>query len=49
MENAMSIFFNVLLFVGVFCLILLIPEPGDRRAARARRAAGQTHPTRKVA
>jgi len=39
----------VLLFVGVFCLILLIPEPGDRRAARARRAAGNASPTRKVA
>ncbi len=45
----MSIFFNVLLFVGVFCLILLIPEPGDRRAARVRRAGRQTHPTRRVA
>jgi len=45
----MSVFFNVLLFVGVFCLILLIPEPGDRRAGRARRAAGDTQPTRKVA
>jgi hypothetical protein len=49
MENAMSVFFNVLLFVGVFCLILLIPEPGDRRAARARRTAGDPEPTRKVA
>ena len=45
----MSVFFNVLLFVGVFCLILLVPEPGDRRAARARRAAGNTQSTRKVA
>jgi hypothetical protein len=49
MENAMSVFFNVLLFVGIFCLILLIPEPGDRRAARARRASGDSQPTRKVA
>jgi hypothetical protein len=48
-ENAMSVFFNVLLFIGVFCLILLAPEPGDRRAARARRAAGDPSPTRKVA
>jgi hypothetical protein len=44
----MSVFFNLLLFVGVFCLILLLPEPGDRRA-RARRGAGDTQPTRKVA
>ena len=29
----MSVFFNLLLF-GIFCLILLIPEPGDTRAAR---------------
>jgi hypothetical protein len=49
MENAMSVFFNVLLFVGAFCLILLIPELGDRRVARARRAAGDPEPTRKVA
>jgi hypothetical protein len=49
MDNAMSVFFNVLLFVGVFCLILLIPEPGDRRAARARRAADGAPPTRKIA
>jgi hypothetical protein len=48
MENAMSVFFNVLLFVGVFCLILLIPEPGDRRA-RVRRAPRETESTRKVA
>ena len=45
----MSVFFNVLLFVGVFCLLLLIPEPGDRRTARARRTDGDTQPTRKVA
>ena len=45
----MSVFFNVLLFVGIFCLILLVPEPGDWRAARARRAGGATQPTRKVA
>jgi hypothetical protein len=45
----MSVFFNVLLFVGVFCLILLVPEPGDRRGVRARRAAGDSEPTRKVA
>jgi hypothetical protein len=45
----MSVFFNVLLFVGVFYLILLIPEPGDGRAARARPASGDIKPTRKVA
>ena len=45
----MSVFFNVLLFVGVFCLILLIPEPGDGRAAGARRVSGDSQPTRKVA
>jgi hypothetical protein len=45
----MSVFFNLLLFVGVFCLILLVPAPGDRRAARPRRAGGDTQPTRKVA
>ena len=28
----MSVFFNLLLFVGVFYLILQVPEPGDRRA-----------------
>jgi hypothetical protein len=44
----MSVFFNLLLFVGVFCLILLIPEPGDRRTARTRRST-ETQPTRKVA
>ncbi len=44
----MSVFFNVLLFVGVFCLILLVPEPGDRRAAR-RRAAADGQSPRKVA
>ena len=43
----MSVFFNLLLFVGIFCLILLVPS--DRRAARARRADGATQPTRKVA
>jgi len=35
----MSVFFNLLLFVGVFYLILQLPEPGDRRAARANRAS----------
>jgi len=47
--DLMSVFFNLLLFVGVFYLILQIPEPGDWRAARARRAAGNHQPTRKVA
>ena len=41
----MSVLFNLLLFVGVFYLILQIPE----RVARARRAAGSNQPTRKVA
>ena len=45
----MSVFFNVLLFVAVFCLILLVPEPGDKRAPRTRRAAGDPPPARKVA
>lgn len=46
----MSVFFNVLLFVAVFCLILLVPEPGDKaRAARGRRAAGDPQPSQKVA
>jgi hypothetical protein len=45
----MSVLFNMLLFVGVFCLILLVPEPGDGRAARPRRAAGDVSPTQKVA
>ena len=31
----MSAFFNLLLFLGVFYLILRIPEPGDKRARRA--------------
>ncbi|HEU5258081.1 MAG TPA: hypothetical protein VFU28_18970 [Vicinamibacterales bacterium] len=43
----MSVFFNLLLFVGVFYLILQLPEPGDRRAARARRTAADGQ--RKVA
>jgi len=47
--DLMSVFFNLLLFVGVFYLILQIPEPGDWRAARAPRAAGNHQPTRKVA
>jgi len=45
----MSVFFNLLLFVGVFYLILQVPEPGEWRAARARRAAGNHRPTRRVA
>jgi hypothetical protein len=36
-----------LLFVGVFYLILQLPEPGDRRAARANRASADGQ--RKVA
>jgi hypothetical protein len=45
----MSVFFNVLLFVGVFYLILQIPEPGDRRAKRAHGSSGDIEPGRKVA
>lgn len=45
----MSTFFNLLLFVGVFYLILQIPEPGDRRAKRAHRSSGDIEPGRKVA
>lgn len=45
----MSVFFNVLLFVAVFYLILKAPEPGDWRANRADRASGDAQPTRKVA
>jgi hypothetical protein len=41
----MSVLFNVLLFVGVFYLILQAPEPGDWRANRA----DKVQPTRKVA
>ena len=33
----MSVFFNLLLFVGIFYLILQLPEPGDKRARRADR------------
>ena len=36
----MSVFFNLLLFVAVFYLILQIPEPGDRRARRASADSG---------
>ena len=45
----MSELFNLLLFIGVFCLILLVPEPGEKRAKRAHPAAEGTQPTRKVA
>jgi hypothetical protein len=41
----MSVLFNVLLFVGVFYLILQAPEPGDWRADDP----DKTQPTRKVA
>jgi hypothetical protein len=40
----MSAFFNLLLFVGVFYLILQIPEPGDKR-----RLSADTKPAKKVA
>jgi hypothetical protein len=45
----MSTLFNFLLFVGVFYLILQVPEPGDRRHNRAQGAAGAAEPSRKVA
>ena len=45
----MSALFNLLLFIGVFWLILLVPEPGEKRAKRAHSAADRTQPTRKVA
>ena len=40
----MSIFFNLLLFLGVFYLILQIPEPGDKR-----RVSSHSEPAKKVA
>jgi hypothetical protein len=45
----MSTFFNFLLFVGVFYLILQVPEPGERRANRLRGGSDAAEPTRKVA
>ena len=42
----MSAFFNLLLFVGVFYLILLAPEPGDWRTNRA---GDEGQPSRKAA
>jgi len=44
MENEMSTFFNLLLFVGIFYLILQIPEPGGKR-----RVSSHTEPAKKVA
>jgi hypothetical protein len=40
----MSTFFNLLLFVGVFYLILQIPEPGTKR-----RVSADSMPAKKVA
>jgi hypothetical protein len=48
-ESAMSAFFNLLLFVGVFYLILQAPEPGDWRAGRGSGDRDKMQPTRKVA
>ena len=45
----MSTLLNLLLFVGVFYLILQVPEPGDKRARRERGASDAAEPTRKVA
>ena len=45
----MSTLFNFLLFVGVFYLILQVPEPGNRRANRTQGAAGAAESSRKVA
>jgi hypothetical protein len=44
MEDEMSTFFNLLLFVGLFYLILQIPEPGGKR-----RVSSHTEPAKKVA
>ena len=40
----MSTFFNLLLFVGIFYLILQIPEPGDKR-----RVSSDREPAKKAA
>ena len=40
----MSTFFNLLLFVGIFYLILQIPEPGDNR-----RVSSHSEPAKKAA
>lgn len=40
----MSTFFNLLLFIGVFYLILQIPEPGDKR-----RVSSDSKPAKKAA
>jgi len=45
----MSVLFNLLLFVGIFCLILCVPEPGDRPARRAWTMSDHATPARKVA
>lgn len=45
----MSVLFNLLLFVGVFYLILRIPEPGNQRTTRAQAASGKPAPSRRVA
>ena len=45
----MSVLFNLLLFVGVFYLILRVPEPGDRRTVGGQAAFDNRAPARKVA
>lgn len=45
----MSVLFNLLLFVGIFCLILCVPEPGDRRTRGVQAASDKPAPARKVA
>jgi hypothetical protein len=49
MESVMSVLFNLLLFVGVFYLILRVPEPGDQRTRNARTASDNPASARKVA
>jgi hypothetical protein len=49
MSEGMSVFFNLLLFVGVFYLILRAPEPGDWSANRAYRDPEDVEPARKIA
>jgi hypothetical protein len=44
MENEMSTFFNLLLFLGIFYLILQVPEPGAKR-----RVSSHPEPAKKVA
>ena len=49
MSDGMSVFFNLMLFVGVFYLLLRAPEPGDWSADRAYRDSEDVEPVRKIA